>query len=507
MRKTSKFVSMLLCLLMSFFIVGCGGNSGTNSNIIGGNESYDGEKTQIEIWLWESGVGKEYMEKIAGAFVKKNPQYYITIEATADSSFMDNKLPLNAELNTADILMSIKPSHSAIKAYAVPLNDLLESKVDGETKTILEKIGKGNADIIRYSDEKYYYLPYNHGLGGLCYNADIMADYYIPKTTDQLIELVDELVADKKVPFMHFIDGGYWNYLYQVWAAQYAGVEKYHDVYENPTLEKVTADDNGFYEALKVLEQCLNSGKKYYNGSNAQSHTDAQTLFLEGYSVMMVSGSWMEYEMSNNYKPGEKNFRMMRTPVISSVVDRCTTIADDEELSCLIDAIDNGETALEGTGYNVNQTDFDTVKEARMLFYDNAIGHAALIPNYSDNITGAKAFLKFMYSDEAIKIYEDTLKIPHVANYDKKDVIDTSNWNVWQKEQYNYGKTSTPYCESTNAISELYTTGGLTINGKISVVAKLSTTNDADRLTATQLWNSIKGYNRDNWDTYVANVG
>ena len=363
------------------------------------------------------------------------------------------------------------------------------------------------SDLIKYADGHYYYVPFASGWGGLTYNADIMADYFIPNTTNQLIELVDELVSDKKVPFMHFINGGYWDYIYQVWAGQYAGVDVLHDVYVNPTLEKVTSKDNGFYEALKVLEQCLNSSKKYYNGSNGQNHTDAQTLYLEEYAVMMANGTWMEYEMSGNYQPGEKNFRMMKTPIISSIIDKCTTIADDEELSCLIDAIDVGETALEGTGYSVNQTDFDRIKDARSILYNNAIGHAACVPKYSDNIQGAKDFLKFYYSNEAMKIFAETTKSHHVGNFDGNVTVDTSKWNNWQKEQFAYSENSVPFCESSNAIHTLYTDGGLTMYAGISIITKLSTTNEADRLTASELWSNIVNYHNNNWDRYLSNAG
>ncbi|MBQ6922651.1 MAG: hypothetical protein IJQ66_06140 [Clostridia bacterium] len=61
----------------------------------------------------------------------------------------------------------------------------------------------------------------------------------------------------------------------------------------------------------------------------------------------------------------------MKTPVISAIVkilpDR--SVSNERELCALINAIDAGDTSLEGTGYSVTQNDYDRVKDARNLFH------------------------------------------------------------------------------------------------------------------------------------------
>ena len=266
-------------------------------------------------------------------------------------------------------------------------------------------------------------------------------------------------------------------------------------------------DENGVFDALKVLEQCLNSPKKYVNGSNAFNFTDAQTLYLEGESVMMVTGSWLEYEMSGNYESGTKNFKMMKTPVISSIINKCPSIENDEELSSLVKAIDAGKTTLVGTGYEVTQADFDKVAEARKIMYNHCIGHAACVPKYSDNINGAKDFLKFYFSDRALKIFADTTKTKSIADFDGDVTLDTSTWSMWQKNQLKIDADCVPFSESSNSQHVLYTVGGLTLTAGIEYISKLSTNSQSDRMTAQEIWNGIKVYHNNNWNKYNANAG
>ena len=45
------------------------------------------------------------------------------------------------------------------------------------------------------------------------------------------------------------------------------------------------------------------------------------------------------------------------------------------------------------------------------------------------------------------------------------------------------------------------------MNAGISIIAKLSTTNEEDRLTASELWTNIVNYHNNNWDRYLSNAG
>lgn len=504
MNKTNRQRALALLILAAICCsTGCG--EGQTSGNTFDNSAYTGEKSEVEIWYWESGYGKEFLVDICKAFTEKCPQYTLVLKPTSDASFIENKLPSGAEINTADVMMSADVG--CISKYCVALDDIVEAVNDGEHKSIGEKIGEEVLDTIKFEDGHYYYTPYAFNWCGLVYDVDVMQDYYIPTTTDQLIALANELVDDSKTPFIHFADGGYWSYLYDLWAAQYYGVENYKDLYTNPTLEKLTSETNGIYESLKVVEQLVSDRKMCYNGSNSFTFTDAQTMYWEGAAVMMVNGSWLEYEMSQNYAAGTKNYAMMKSPVISSIIEQCSTIQDDDELACLIEAIDVNKTELSGTGYSVNQADYDKVKNARNLMSNNGFQHAACIPAYSENIEGAKAFLRFYYSDEALKIFSETTHCSAVAEFDADITIDQSSWSSWSKSQYALRNTCEPFMYQPNSRSKIYIDGQCSLSANLSVVTLMANLNPADKLTASQVWEQIKGHHVANWDNYYSDAG
>ena len=93
------------------------------------------------------------------------------------------------------------------------------------------------------------------------------------------------------------------------------------------------------------------------SGSNSADHTTQQTKFLNGRAVMMCNGAWMNNEMKTASSTS-KNFSIMQTPVISSIVDKLTDVKTDAMLSAVIEVVDkvtDGEVALS----DVKQADGD----------------------------------------------------------------------------------------------------------------------------------------------------
>ena len=60
----------------------------------------------------------------------------------------------------------------------------------GVTHKVSEKVSKSLLDNYKFYDGKYYTLPYGGGVCGIVYNEDLMQGYQIPKTTDELRNLV-----------------------------------------------------------------------------------------------------------------------------------------------------------------------------------------------------------------------------------------------------------------------------------------------------------------------------
>ena len=174
---------------------------------------------------------------------------------------------------------------------------------------------------------------------------------------------------------------------------------------------------------MEVMEQLLDPDNGYqYARAASIDFTVMQGLFLRGEALFCVNGSWLENEMSANFK--DANVDIIKTPVISSLVERLS-FGNDSSLSAeqkddrlvelikYVDAADAGETpALPVYADESNvKSDITIVTEARHYSYmAGGTDHQAYIPSYSQHIREAKEFLKFMYSDRGLQIYYETLK-------------------------------------------------------------------------------------------------
>ena len=226
---------------------------------------------------------------------------------------------------------------------------------------------------------------------------------------------------------------------------------------------------------------------------------------------MMCNGAWLVNEMKN--VNGEySDFRVMRTPVISTIVDNLedTSMLDDT-LSVIIDKIDAGkEYSDPEVSALCSENDYNRIKEARSLIWQVFSEHGACIPNYATAKEGAKKFVKFYFSDKAQKIFNDTVHIALPFTYDnEQNKPDVSGWTNFEKDMYNYANTLTMLGVANGKRSSLFTTGGLMNypaieNGNNMIVATMSRRDNP--LDADGVWAQMTSIYEKNWATYLSNA-
>ena len=494
MKTIKKVLASLMALVCACGIVAC-------------KPQYD--ESTVEISFWKGGFGEEFINKVEVEFEKKYPQYDVVLDISSDQSVFANNIELGAKYNTYDLFFTSYPNTDQ-EFFLEPLNDIVNSKYGSEEKTIKDKYQSTVLNALQKDDGNWYYLSWATAWTGIVYNADIIdgQKYKVPNTTDELITLANSIT---EVPaFIHFSPQGYWGYFYQVWQAQYDGMDYYEDFMllkdeqgNSPSKEMLLKDD-GRYEVIKALEKMINI-RTVYTGSNSQDFTDAQTKFLEGKAAMMVTGTWIESEMG-----GGANIKMMKTPVISSIIHRTPSISDDTELSNLINAIDAAGTdksavPLKGEGYEVTQTDLDAVYEARNMAYCISDDFAMCIPNYSNAKEGAKEFIKYFHSDEVIKIFTDTTNTALPYNYSDGSTIDMSDWSEFAKYGASLNTTAIPLMQYSIDKSVLFTKGGC--NPFANAVPVTDFAIEQNRNTAEGYWKNIKSIFEENWNLYLSNAG
>ncbi|MBQ6922652.1 MAG: extracellular solute-binding protein [Clostridia bacterium] len=301
--KRSLVTLLIAVITLSCMFVGCGGAG----DKIGNSEQ------DLEIVLWQSGYGRDYLDTIIEAYKTKHPEVNISLTASAGK---DNEpIYSNPDTNTVDLYFTSFPEYGSVVNYngrqiLEDLNGVLDMKADGETKTLREKFGSNILNAVTNSEGKIYSLPWYHSLCGLIYNVDMFREngWDCPRTTEELVSLAEVINSSGKTPFIHYAD--YWKYMYEAWVAQYESISNYQDIwkgiYTDPAGEKHANDvrfiteSQGRYESYKVLSELLGPKGNVYKSSNSLDHTRSQTYFLDGRAVMMPGGSWVENEMKEH---------------------------------------------------------------------------------------------------------------------------------------------------------------------------------------------------------------
>lgn len=519
-KKTVILLTTVMVMFVSIGLTGCK------------LDEFPDTENDVVLKFWRSGVGDSFISKTIENFQKEYPQYKVYLDSSTNRKDITRDFG-ESDIDKVDIWMFPVDSLSSttLKTYAEPFNDILESKYKDENATVYEKYEKSSIDALKWPDGNYYSLSYSGGWYGIVYNESMIGGdtgYTLPRTTEELEYLTIDLYNDNNLtnvaPYIHFVDEGYWKVIYNVWQAQYDGLDYYTNTFyplggyvdanattaEKNNAKTILTKQDGRYKAIEALERIL---KPQYvvNGSNTKTFTEAQTLFLEGKSVMMANGSWLFNEMRNTDTTG-KSFKMMKNPVVSSIIERddITTIDDDEELRALIDAVDAVTKAedvpLTGVGYDVSRDDANKIYAARNIMSNNFDAHGIIIPTYSNAKTAAKEFIKYFYSDENLKVYWDTTQLPLPVHYSNGNGPDMTGWDEWSVRQQTFATTATPLYTIQRTASPIFTAGSARPYANINVVSKFTANNAADRQDTAGVWNSIVTYHNSNWNKYVTNA-
>jgi hypothetical protein len=136
--------------------------------------------------------------------------------------------------------------------------------------------------------------------------------------------------------------------------------------------------------------------------------------------AMIPNGEWMLSEMEDllldlqNMDPNamdKLDIRMMKTPVLSSIIELCPSINDDATLSKVVAAVDRGESSYEG----VTQADFERIKEARNIV--ETIDYGFQIAKTTKQREAAMTFLAFLGSEEGLSVAANSASVHLMLDY------------------------------------------------------------------------------------------
>lgn len=302
-------------------------------------------------------------------------------------------------------------------------------------------------------DNTYYTLSYIDGVFGWMVNYDALdaMDEDIPVTTEEMYALMKKVqdsgytlnyqdksgnpkTVTSKIPMMS-TGSGYMQNVFNVWWAQYESVDEYCNYFY--AFDAATGTENS-REVLKQtgrlrsLEVCDELFLDYaYADANDTRYDKGQAMFLQGTGLFHYNGDYFGSEMRTTIETLierdniDWDIRYMKMPVISSIVEKCSfykankvyseltqTEQDgyDAILSAIIKEIDQDivyATSKENGAaktYGISEADWNIIASARSIgAYNTGNTQTVAIPAYSPAADLACDFLRFMYTDVAIK--------------------------------------------------------------------------------------------------------
>ena len=336
-----------------------------------------------------------------------------------------------------------------------PLTDIYTSEFEGETgnNTIEKKISEDFKEYVHLGED-YYGLPWANGFVSFVRNLDVWtndfgfrADEY-PRTTEELFEMMDQMNTKiatvkelkEKAPMIYCSQDEYYTTVVGSWFAQYEGPEEMEKFYAGRNPDGKRGADmftyDGITEALKVLGRIVeydkSTGKyKYQHPSSKKlSFTQMQNYFLFGDAAFCVNGTWLEVE---NPKTKDYNIDYIKIPLVSSIVDKLSKEYSEAELRQMVSFVDahpnTGDNASMPSG--VVEADLEYVRTSRNTgsYMRTDYDHLFVIPAWASKKAEAKEFLKWMYSDEALQLFYDTMNGHHLPAVPSTGSYDTSKVN------------------------------------------------------------------------------
>lgn len=440
----------------------------------------------LKIMIYAKGYGSDWLTALADAFEKKyNVDVDISLVTSEETMKADIKSYENCDTDLYFTISDLgghafmaEMEHAYENGQALrDLTGLYNTQIPGEEVTLGDKLNStlrdaykvGGRDTENTADDTYYFVPYVTSAMGLYYNETVIdnalgkGNWSVPKTSDELTALCEKL-SKKGCSIMLPGALDQWTAsMWMCWWAQYEGLENFHKFFEGVAYNK--AADREEENSEKIFQQAgrlaateasytlLNNKTGYslknsieINTNNLNEYQTRFTLQKNNYAFYPC-GDWLMQELKNNSTiESDSVIKMMKTPVISSIIDstdeytaenkkRLPNITSDEILSKVVDYVDgNGELPA-----GVTKEEAEIIRQSRNMIGGKFMEHFAYSPVFADAKDLADQFLLYMASDEAIKIFKENCAggfTPYNATYENLTVTEQSVYEATKDATY-----------------------------------------------------------------------
>lgn len=339
----------------------------------------------VKVAAVETAYGAQMWQDVCAAFEAANPG--VTVELTIDKKLEDIITPDMKAGNYPDVIMRAVGSESAITETfvkdnnVVDMTDVLAMTVPGEDVTVGDKILPGfteNKITNPYGDGKTYLMPMFYSPCGLFYDANLLAtkDWEVPTTWDEMWELGDKAKAEGIALFTYPTTGYFDAFFYAM----------LHEAMDEDTFNSALSYGEGVWDT-DGAKQVFDTVAKLATYTEATTPANAndndfqknQQLILDDKAIFMPNGTWVIGEMAE--APRAEGFQWGFTAL----------------------------PALTEGGERASYTFFEQI----------------WMPAGAENQDLGKAFIAYMYSDEAAGIFAKSGAIQPIEGM--SDTLDGDN--------------------------------------------------------------------------------
>ena len=380
-----KMVALACVGLMAASVV-----TGCSSKKDDASSGSDGEKRIVKFDAFSGGNGEEVWKEMAKAFEAKNKDVKIELRFEKDLPAVLNKE--NSKGEYSDIVyynLGQQSQFTETQLNSKKVEDISDVFADENVKKNINPDFVNNPVSQFYGDGKNYLAPIMYTPGGLYYNANLVGEgkkYEIPQTWDDMFKLGDQLKEEGKISLFTYAQAGYLdNTILSV--IQEAGGQELLSKLLNYDAEAWNSKEG------KMVTDTIGRLVKDYMEPNTVANANVKDGFtkkavIDGKALFMPNGSWVVAEMEET-TPKDFKWGVSAVPALTK----------------------DGKKAI------------------------TTFTEQCWIPSEAKNKDDAKAFLKFIYSEEGANIMlKYNCVVPVNGITDKLTGVNKELYNVYNDE-------------------------------------------------------------------------
>lgn len=316
MKNQNVFIILLLVLILPALIFASGTNEGTA-------ETRESEIKELNIAIFEGGYGPEYWNEIVNAYETARPDVKINMQISPKIG--DIIRPQIVAGNVPDFISMNDNDQSGLLAAMIKektlmdITDSFDQKAWNSDEALKDQILDGilkSAKSSPYGDGRIFLAPFNSSPMGLVYNKTLFEKngWSLPETWDEFFSLGDKAKEQGISLFTYAgIYPGYIESFLFPAIASVIGLDGFDKImnYED------SAFDNDAVKSVLENIQKIASGGYLLSGTVALNHTQSQTDMMNDKALFIPNGVWIENEMADAPRSEGFKFSMIPAPVIN----------------------------------------------------------------------------------------------------------------------------------------------------------------------------------------------